>query len=88
MSVAAGPVGRSAEAATDIDLEASIYSYSISRGVFAGLSLEGAVISSNTGSNRVYWQAELTPEEILEKEVDTLEAVSLVEAIMGIMQEK
>ena len=85
LSVAAGPVGRSAEAATDIELEASIYSYSISRGVFAGLSLEGAVISNNAGTNRVYWQTELTPEEILEREVDTLEAVSLVEEIMIVM---
>ena len=40
----------------DIELTASIYSYSMSRGIFAGLSLEGAVISSNSGSNRLYWQ--------------------------------
>ena len=42
LSVAAGPVGRSAEAGTDIELAASIYSYSMSRGIFAGMSLEGA----------------------------------------------
>jgi lipid-binding SYLF domain-containing protein len=43
--VAAGPVGRSAEAATDLKLDAGIYSYAKSKGVFAGLSLEGARIS-------------------------------------------
>src|SRR5262249_21635012 len=42
VAVAAGPVGRQAEAATDGQLKAEIYSYSRSRGLFAGVSLEGA----------------------------------------------
>jgi lipid-binding SYLF domain-containing protein len=41
--VAAGPVGRNAEAATDAQMRAEILSYSRSRGIFAGISLEGAV---------------------------------------------
>lgn len=41
-AVAAGPVGRQASAATDVTLKSEIYSYSRSRGLFAGLSLEGA----------------------------------------------
>jgi lipid-binding SYLF domain-containing protein len=45
-AVAAGPVGRQAEAATDIQLKAEIYSYSRSRGLFAGISLEGAALLS------------------------------------------
>ncbi len=44
-SIAAGPVGRHAEAGTDVKLEAEIYSYSRSRGLFAGVALEGSVIS-------------------------------------------
>ncbi|MBC8207806.1 MAG: lipid-binding SYLF domain-containing protein [Desulfobulbaceae bacterium] len=44
-SIAAGPVGRHAEAATDITLKSEIYSYSRSRGLFAGFALEGAVLS-------------------------------------------
>jgi len=43
-SVAAGPVGRHAEAGTDIKLESEIYSYSRSRGLFAGVALEGAAL--------------------------------------------
>ena len=43
-SVAAGPVGRQASAATDIELKAEIYSYSRSRGIFAGVSLDGAIL--------------------------------------------
>lgn len=46
VSVAAGPLGRSAGAATDANLKASIYSYSISKGLFAGVSLGGAVTCS------------------------------------------
>jgi lipid-binding SYLF domain-containing protein len=42
VGVAAGPVGRQAEAGTDAQLKAEIYSYSRSRGLFAGVSLEGA----------------------------------------------
>lgn len=44
-SVAAGPVGRHAEAGTDIKLESEIYSYSRSRGLFAGVALEGSALS-------------------------------------------
>jgi lipid-binding SYLF domain-containing protein len=43
-AVAAGPVGREAAAATDIEFKAEIYSYSRSRGIFAGVSLDGAVL--------------------------------------------
>jgi len=44
-NVAAGPVGRHAEAATDVRLKAEVYAYSRSRGLFAGVSLEGSVLS-------------------------------------------
>lgn len=46
-SVAAGPVGRHAEASTDVLLRSEILSYSRSRGLFAGVSLEGAAIQVN-----------------------------------------
>ena len=44
IAAAAGPVGRRAEAATDLELRAEIYSYSRSRGLFAGVSLDGSVL--------------------------------------------
>lgn len=50
-SVAAGPVGRHAEAATDIMLKAEIYSYSRSRGLFAGVALEGAALQIDDNAN-------------------------------------
>lgn len=65
-SVAAGPVGRSANAATDAQLRAEIYSYSRSRGLFAGIALDGSVLSiDNTANQAVYGQG-ITPRRIFE----------------------
>ncbi|WP_352425573.1 lipid-binding SYLF domain-containing protein [Aminomonas paucivorans] len=65
LSVAAGPVGRNAEAGTDSSLTASIYSYSMSKGLFAGLSLEGAVVSTEYDTNRSYWKKDLDSRRVL-----------------------
>jgi lipid-binding SYLF domain-containing protein len=55
VSVAAGPVGRNAAAATDATMHAEILSYSRSRGLFAGISLEGASLAQDkTGNEAVY----------------------------------
>ena len=65
-SIAAGPVGRQAEAATDVLLRAEILSYSRSRGLFAGLSLEGAAIQVDYGSTGAFYNAPgLLPVDIL-----------------------
>jgi lipid-binding SYLF domain-containing protein len=53
--VTAGPVGRSAEASTDIQLRAQILSYSRARGLFAGVSLNGAAIRQDRDSNEDYY---------------------------------
>lgn len=54
-SVAAGPVGRQASASTDILLKSEIYSYSRSRGLFAGLALDGAGIQINHDANEAFY---------------------------------
>jgi lipid-binding SYLF domain-containing protein len=57
VSATAGPVGRTAEGATDLQLHAEILSYSRTRGLFAGVSLEGAVLKQDTEANeRLYGQ--------------------------------
>ncbi len=56
-SAAAGPVGRNAAAATDARLQAEILSYSRSRGLFAGVSLDGSVIEMNPATQSVYYDA-------------------------------
>ena len=55
-AAAAGPVGRNAAAATDAHLKAEIYSYSRSRGLFAGVSLDGSVLEIDGASNRNYYR--------------------------------
>jgi lipid-binding SYLF domain-containing protein len=54
-SAAAGPVGRDAEASTDIQLRAQIFSYSRSRGLFAGISLKGSAIRQDQDSNQTFY---------------------------------
>jgi SH3 domain-containing YSC84-like protein 1 len=65
MSVTAGPVGRTAEGATDAQLHAEILSYSRTRGLFAGVSLEGAVIKQDRDDNRDLYGRRITAREIL-----------------------
>jgi lipid-binding SYLF domain-containing protein len=55
VAVAAGPVGREAEAATDLLLRAEIFSYSRSRGLFAGVSLQGAALHANNDANQAFY---------------------------------
>ena len=55
-SVAAGPVGRSASAATDQNFAAEVYSYSRSRGLFAGIALDGTSISVDRKANGAYYR--------------------------------
>lgn len=57
-AIAAGPVGRQAEAATDIELKAEIYSYSRSRGLFAGVSIEGASLQIDDEANASFYGRE------------------------------
>ena len=64
-TAAAGPKGRSAEAATDIVMKAEILSYSRSRGVFAGVSLEGSTLRSDGGANKNLYGKELNAEQIV-----------------------
>jgi lipid-binding SYLF domain-containing protein len=54
-SVAAGPFGRSGEAATNLELKAEIYSYARSKGLFAGVSVEGAKLAPDNEDNFEYY---------------------------------
>jgi len=66
VSVAAGPVGRSAAAATDVSLRAEILGYSRSKGLFAGISLEGSTLRQDGGANReLYGMRDISARDIL-----------------------
>ncbi|BCD68837.1 lipid-binding SYLF domain-containing protein [Nitratiruptor sp. YY09-18] len=58
-SLAIGPVGRAANAATDLTLSAEIYSYSRSRGAFAGVSLNGAVLDIDKKATSRFYKTSL-----------------------------
>jgi lipid-binding SYLF domain-containing protein len=58
VAVVGGPLGVHATAATDIMLHGGIYSYSRAKGLFAGLSLEGAVLSTQSDLNKAYYDME------------------------------
>ena len=64
-SVSAGPVGRNAAVATDLEFEAEVMSYSRSRGLFAGVALEGSGVTMDRSANtRFYGSASMSPEKI------------------------
>jgi len=69
-SVAAGPVGRTAEASTDEHLKAEIYSYSRARGLFAGVALDGASLAIDDRSNEAIYGRDTTPRAIFEGRVN------------------
>jgi lipid-binding SYLF domain-containing protein len=64
-AVAAGPVGRVASADTDLLLKAGIFSYSRSKGIFAGVALKGIVITPDKKANQTYYGGPVNVQEIL-----------------------
>ena len=69
-SVAAGPVGRQAQAGTDEELKAEIFSYSRARGLFAGVAIDGSVLSIDHGANRDVYGAAITPRMLFENRLN------------------
>lgn len=66
-NIAAGPVGRTAEASTDAQLKGGILSYSRSRGLFAGVKLEGAVITQHWDGDQAIYGRPISAEFIMTK---------------------
>jgi lipid-binding SYLF domain-containing protein len=65
ISAAAGPVGRAGEASTDLQLQAEILSYSRSRGLFAGATVNGSVIKEDVDANTRFYGKTLSSEDIV-----------------------
>ena len=68
-SVAAGPVGRKARIGTDIKLESAIFSYSRSKGVFAGVSLGGSVVQIDDSDNEKAYGKKVSAQDLLSGKV-------------------
>jgi lipid-binding SYLF domain-containing protein len=75
-AVAAGPVGRTSSAETDLKMTAEILTYSRSRGVFAGVALDGATLRPDGGSNGELYPAKPTNKEIDMGKTEAPEAAS------------
>jgi len=69
VTVAAGPVGRQAAAGTDIKLNAEILSYSRSKGIFAGASVDGAMVQADRSGDKAMYGSDVTHQEILNGKV-------------------
>jgi SH3 domain-containing YSC84-like protein 1 len=68
-SVAAGPVGRTGSAGTDVRLSAEILSYSRTKGLFAGVALDGAVVQADKSGDRAMYGDHVNRHEILSGKV-------------------
>lgn len=75
ISAAAGPVGRSSQATTDYKLEAEVYSYSRSRGLFAGITIHGSNLAIDKQANHAFYKNKMTSSEIFETGKSTDAAV-------------
>jgi len=80
-SVAAGPVGRAAEA--DVTARAAIYTYSKTKGLFLGASLEGAVIGTRKDANERYYRRQVTAYDILHGRVAAPAGAANLRAALG-----
>lgn len=80
-SVAAGPVGVGAQAATQ-NLSADIVAYSRAKGAYAGVSVEGAVVATRDALNKAYYKKDVAPADILlKRSVSNKGAAPLVQAV-------
>jgi len=87
-SVAAGPVGRSAAAGTDLKLTAEILSYSRAKGIFAGVSLDGAVMQADKSGDKALYGDDVNRHEILDGKVAVPEsAQALLHELSGYAHE-
>jgi lipid-binding SYLF domain-containing protein len=86
VTVAAGPIGREAEAATDRGLKAEIYTYSRSHGLFAGLSLEGSSLRVDAHANEAFYALHGgRPEEVLAHHGKPIPAAEALKARLALL---
>ena len=82
-SATAGPVGRSASANTDYKLEAEVYSYSRSKGLFAGISINGASLAIDKDSNHDYYGDSISSKDIFATSKSSKEAVKTLRGTLA-----
>lgn len=83
ISVAAGPVGRSSTASTDYKLEAEVYSYSRSKGLFAGLTINGSNIAIDKSANANFYGRKATAKGIFSGSKNSSTAVTSLKSAIA-----
>ena len=86
VAIAAGPVGRDTSAATDGRAKASIYSYSMSKGLFAGISIDGSVINQNRDASKAYWGRDISAANALKKPATDKRVAPLIKALNNLVK--
>ena len=85
-SAAAGPKGRSGEAATDVVMNAEILSYSRAKGLFAGISLEGSTLRSDGGANEKLYGRKLSAKDIIG--MGKVKTPACAQELVGVLDKK
>jgi len=83
-SIAAGPKGRDAQAATDVTFRSEMLSYSRARGVFAGVSLEGSTVHPDEDANRRLYGRDVSAQQIIAE--SRVEAPAAAHELISILQ--
>lgn len=84
-SVTAGPVGRNSSASTDYKLEAEVYSYSKSKGLFAGISISGSALDVDAAANTNFYGEEMDAKTIFESNKNaSAETIALKQTLMNL----
>src|SRR5207245_11719075 len=81
LSVAAGPIGRDAEAS--LTLGAAVYTYSRSQGLFAGVSLEGTVIATRDEANAEYYGKPVAAKDILSGKIQPSDGAKKLQQVLS-----
>ncbi|MDR2178876.1 MAG: lipid-binding SYLF domain-containing protein [Synergistaceae bacterium] len=88
VAVAAGPLGRRGDAATDARMKASIYSYSMTKGFFAGASLDGSILSISVKRNKEYWKKDISASDALKIPATDKRILPLIKEIERISKKR
>jgi lipid-binding SYLF domain-containing protein len=83
ISATAGPVGRSSSANTDYKLQAEVYSYSRSRGLFAGISINGANLSIDKTSNAAFYGTNISSRRLFETSTSPKKGVAELKSTLA-----
>ena len=87
ISVTAGPVGRSSSASTDYKMEAEVYSYSRSKGLFAGISLGGSAIAVDQKANNDFYGDDDDAKELFSKSDNSSSSVADLKEVLNGMDD-